>query len=88
MLFNIPTFYPPWDTGQQIYNPGTGGPASHDMERITQPRIHPVVFAVGLMGIGPMPTYFTGPSLPADNSTLSGTMSALDIPGLMKKGGG
>jgi len=84
MNFRIPYYYPGWNLGVQIFDPGTGGPASHVHERITQPRIHPTVLDVALMGMGTMPTELTGVTRPISANDYSYPPHSLEISGLFK----
>jgi hypothetical protein len=85
--FHIPYHYPKsFDTGLQIFNPGTGGPASHMGIQAMQPRIAPTIYAIGLPGLGAMPRQVIGPTLPITSNQLSrpDTVSHLQIRGLFK----
>jgi len=87
MFFRIPNLAPTqFDPGLQIYNPGQGGPASHPREQITQPRIYPTVFGVGLYGMGAMPRQVFQPTPTINVNQVAGIPQTLLIPGLQKKG--
>ncbi len=64
-------FYPGFNPGRQIYNPGTGGPASHPRELATAPRVWPTVYPVRFSGLGAMPRQVIGPTKPVVNNQYS-----------------
>lgn len=87
MNFRVPLYQPQtFDPGQQIYNPGTGGPRSHMALQAMQPRVYPTIYAVGTPGLGGMPRQVIGPTAPITNNQLSNpdTVSHLEIRGLFK----
>lgn len=86
MLLHIPNYMPGWDTGQQVFNPGEGGPASHMGLQATQPRSYPTVYAITTYGLGAMPRQVIGPTMPTVANNLSNPMpiNNLEILGLFK----
>ena len=88
MTFRIPHYQPTrFNEGLQIYNPGTGGPASHMGLQAMQPRIYPTVYNIGVPGIGAMPRQVIGPTNPITANQLSrpDAVSHLEIRGLFKR---
>lgn len=86
-LFRIPHYLVDrFNPGQQIYNPGTGGPQSYMGLQAQQPVSWPTVYAVGLPGIGAMPRQVIGVSAPIYPNQYStpDAISNLEIRGLMK----
>lgn len=90
-FLNIPSYhrYEDFNTfnpGQQIYNPGTGGPQSHLALQAMQPRVYPTIYNVGLPGLGAMPRQVIGPTAPITSNQLSNpdTLANLEIRGLFK----
>ncbi len=81
----IPYYSPVWNQGLQIFNPGTGGPASHPREQATAPRIWPNVYAVGNCGMGVMPRQVLGPTPVIQPSPTFLPPQGLIIGGLQKK---
>lgn len=73
--------------GQQIYNPGSGGPQSHFHILAMAPKPAPTVYAVGTYGLGAMPRQVFGPTKPINSNDYSNpvTYNNLVISGLMKK---
>ena len=57
MIFHIPHYYPPFQSGNQIVNLGVGGPQSHMELQNQHLQISPTVYNVGLYGMaaGAMP---------------------------------
>lgn len=86
-MFSIPYYYPPFNPGLQITNFQVGGPSSHPREQITQPKIWPIAYQVGTMGIGAMPRqiFQPVPYINVNAYTNPITASNLQIAGLMKK---
>lgn len=80
--YNVTQFNP----AIQIYDPGTGGPASHMGLQAMQPRIYPTTYQIGLPGIGAMPRQVIGPTAPIFTNQFSTptSISNLEIAGLMK----
>lgn len=80
--YNVSEFQP----GQQIYNPGTGGPQSHMGLLAMQPRVYPTVYGIGLPGLGAMPRQIIGPTAPIVSNQLSSpdAVASLEIRGLFK----
>ena len=88
-MFNVPHFAPQtFDVGQQIFSPGQSGGGSHPHEAASAPRMTPTPYAVTLMGIGAMPRFVMGPTLPIDPNTYAGNNQTLMIPGAYKKSSG
>jgi len=85
MVFSIPYYYPAFDAGNQITNLGQGGPASHPHEQATQPRIWPLVYAVGTYGMGNMPRQVLGPTPVIQPSPTGLPPQGLLIVGLQKQ---
>lgn len=85
-MTRIPYYYPGWNVGRQINNPGEGGPASHMGLQSMQPRSYPTLYRVGTMGLGAMPRQVLGPTEPVVANQLSNplTINNLQIGGLMK----
>lgn len=73
------------DSGQ-VFNPGEVGPRSNFENQGNCPRVWPVVYGVRLMGLGAMPVFSIGASLPVFNNQLSGGMPGYNmmIPGIGK----
>lgn len=84
MLFKYPVYYPGFNPGIQITNLQQGGPSSHPHEQSSQPRIYPLAYNVGLMGIGNMPRQVIGPTAPIQSNQLSDPKLQLEINGLFK----
>jgi hypothetical protein len=85
-MTRIPYYYPGWDTGLQIANPGEGGTARNLGLLSMQPRSYPTQYRVGTMGLGAMPRQVIGPTDPVIPNQLSNplTINNLQISGLMK----
>ena len=91
MFLNIPSYhryedFSTFQLGQQIFNPGIGGPSSHMGIQAMQPRIYPTIYNVGLPGIGAMPRQVIGPTAAIVSNQLShpDAVANLEIRGLFK----
>lgn len=87
MDFRIPYYnINAFDVGLQIFDPGTGGPASHMGLQAMQPRIYPTTYNIGVPGLGAMPRQVIGPTAPIVSNQLSSpdAVANLQIRGLFK----
>lgn len=75
-----------WTDSGQVYDPGVAGPRSNVENQGACPRVWPVIYRVRLMGLGAMPTYVRGPSLPVFNNQIAGGKPGYNttIPGMGK----
>ena len=83
-VFNVPIYTPPFNPGIQLTNWQQGGPSSHPHEQSSQPRIYPMAYAVGVMGIGNMPRQVIGPTNAITSNQLSDAVLQLEIQGIFK----
>lgn len=81
-------YYPPrqWRDGGQIYNPGVPGPRSNLEVQALDPRIWPAAYQVPARGLGAMPAYQIGITIPIQNNQYAGGSTVYNtvIPGLAK----
>lgn len=80
----------PWVEGYQPHNPGiSGGPRLHALGEFagSMPRVWPVIYRVGLMGLGAMPLFQLGYTAPTFNNQLSPMSVGYNtiMPGLSRK---
>lgn len=70
----------------QVFNPGDAGPRTNLENQANCPRVWPVVYGVRLMGLGSMPVFGLGPTLPVFNNQYAGGAPGYNvmIPGLGK----
>lgn len=75
-----------FETGGQVFNPGTPGPRSNLENQGNYPRVWPVIYRVRAMGLGGMPVFGLGPSVPVRNNAYAGgdPIYNLLIPGLAR----
>jgi hypothetical protein len=86
MFTRYKPLYPPWYTGTQVINLGTGGPRTNLENQAGLPRVWPTAYRVALRGIGAMPVFGLGFSLPVFNNQLAGGAVGYNVmmPGLGK----
>lgn len=75
-----------WTDSEGIYHPGTPGPRTNIENQGACPRVWPVAYRVPLRGVGGMPRFVRGPSLPVFNNQVSGGKPGYNtqIPGMGK----
>ena len=77
----------PWFTGTNPVNLGVGGPRTNFETQAGMPRVWPTNYRIPLRGIGAMPTFSLGFSLPVFNNQLAGGAPGYNVmmPGLGKQ---
>lgn len=75
-----------WHSGGQVYNPGEAGPRSNPQAQGLDPRVWPTIYSVPARGLGAMPLFQLGVTIPIINNQYAGgqPMRALAMPGLFK----
>ena len=73
-------------TGGQVFNPGIPGPRTNPLTQAGEPRIWPTIYRVPARGIGAMPMFQIGATIPIQNNQFAGGAPIYNIamPGLSK----
>lgn len=75
-----------WTDSGQVYDPGFAGPRTNLENQGSCPRTWPTIYRVPLRGVGGMPVFVRGPSLPVFNNSVAGGKPGYNVsmPGLGK----
>lgn len=88
-MFRVPA-YPVtgWHVGGAVVNPGTPGPRINAVQQSMCPRVWPAAYQVPARGIGAMPLFQLGVTIPVANNAFAGgqPMRQLAMPGIAKSG--
>lgn len=77
----------PWYAGTNPVNLGEGGPRLNPESAAYAPRWWPTVHQIPLRGMGAMPTFVLGPTLPVFNNQIAGGAPGRNIlmPGIARQ---
>lgn len=77
----------PWVSGANVVNLGEPGPRSNFENQGAMPRVWPAIYQVPARGIGAMPLFQLGPTVPTFNNSLAPYAPGYNVlmPGLSKK---
>jgi hypothetical protein len=75
-----------WVETGQVHNPGVAGPRTNIENQGSCPRPWPTIYRVRAMGVGAMPMFVRGPSMPVFNNQIAGGAPGYNIsmPGMGK----